>query len=268
MEKKWEFGSELPEGETPEGLVTTRATASGAQKSIATNTAMDLMCKVDGIPSGCTIELIGPAGCGKTRTCLAALVSALDQGRQCALVLSEEKFVNPENPGRPDVLSRLLEIGGGREVVAIDKLSVLESLSYDGNGWADFTTGYRWLVEKKGVKFTVIDSMSLIDRSNRHAASNMNALKVFNHNHGVTCIAIGQVKDGGVAGGEQIQHAADCVFLVDTETVNSKEMAEQYGCKYRDQIMTMKAVKSATTRVEPKKIRVSLDNESGILLEV
>lgn len=106
----------------------------------------------------------------------------------------------------------------------------------------------------------------MLDPSRNRTADNLSALKTYNHEHGVTCVCIGQIRDTGApAGGEALQHTADAVFLIEEMTLTSKEMAEEWGGRYRDRIDVIRAVKCVTTPIFPHPIRIRLSPEAGVL---
>jgi hypothetical protein len=141
---------------------------------------------------------------------------------------------------------------------------VLESQYHKGQSWDTFISRYRYLVEKGGVSFVIIDSLNMLDPQKNRTADNLSALKTYNHAHGVTCLCIGQIRDTGLpVGGEALAHTADAVFLVENMSLGSKEMAEFWGGKYRDEIAVVRAVKSVTTPVFPHPVRLDRDEKTG-----
>ncbi len=144
---------------------------------------------------------------------------------------------------------------------------VLESQYHKGHNWDDFVTKYRYLVEKEEIGFVVIDSLNMLDPSKNRTADNLSALKTYNHEQGVTCLCIGQIRDtGSPVGGEALQHTADAVFLIEEFSLGSKEIAEMWGGQYRDRIDVIRAVKSVTTPIFPFMIKLDRDAESGVLV--
>ncbi len=227
-----------------------------------------------GIPKGCTMALAGPPGKGKTRSALAALVKAAAAGEKVAFVVAEEGFHN-EASGRDDLCSRLVKLG--MEVTGLDeealtkdvleKLYVLESQYHKGQTWDDFIARYRYLVEKAEISFVIIDSLNMLDPSKNRTADNLSALKTYNHEKGVTCMCIGQIRDTGApVGGEALQHTADAVFLIEEMSLGSKEMAERWGGKYREKIDIVRAVKCVTTPIFPYPIRIARGESYGVMV--
>ena len=107
----------------------------------------------------------------------------------------------------------------------------------------------------------------MLDPSKTKTADNLSALKTYNHEKGVTCLTIGQIRDTGMpVGGEALIHTADAVFLLEEMGLTSKEMAALWGGKYRDRIVTIRAVKSVTTPIFPHPIRIHRDEERGVLI--
>lgn len=251
------------------------------QEALPVGSVLDLLClsedaqhALGGLPKGCTMALAGPPGKGKTRSALAALAQVASHGEKVAFVVAEEGFHDEEGSGRDDLCSRMTKIGmkvtGLKEKdftkKALDNIYVLESQYHKGQTWDDFIQRYRFLVEKEEITFVVIDSLNMLDPTKHHTADNLSALKTYNHEHGVTCLCIGQIKDTGApAGGEALQHTADAVFLIEEMSLGSKEIAEQWGGKYRDKIEIIRAVKSVTTPIFPHPIRIARDPESGVM---
>jgi KaiC/GvpD/RAD55 family RecA-like ATPase len=249
------------------------------QQPLPTGSVLDLLCLTEdgqaalgGLPRGCTIALAGPPGKGKTRTALAALARVAESGAKCALVVAEEGFQDEAGSGRDDLCSRLVKIGMAAtgldekqlEKKVLENVYVLESQYHKGQSWDTFISRYRYLVEKGGVSFVIIDSLNMLDPQKNRTADNLSALKTYNHAHGVTCLCIGQIRDTGLpVGGEALAHTADAVFLVENMSLGSKEMAEFWGGKYRDEIAVVRAVKSVTTPVFPHPVRLDRDEKTG-----
>lgn len=191
-----------------------------------------------------------------------------------AFVVAEEGFHDPEGNGRDDLCSRFCKIGMGvtglketafREKV-LNNMFVLESQYHRGHTWDDFVTKYRFLIEKEGISFVVIDSLNMLDPSRNRTADNLSALKTYNHEKGVTCVCVGQIRDTGApVGGEALVHTADVVFLLEEMSLGSKEIAELWGGSYRDKIDVIKAVKSVTTPIFPHPVRLMRDAQHGVL---
>lgn len=251
------------------------------QEGVPVGSVLDLLCltsdrqhSLGGIPKGCTIAFAGPPGRGKTRTSLAGLARVAQRGEKVAFVIAEEGFHDQEGNGRDDLCSRMVKIGmaatgldekGFRREV-LDNVYVLESQYHKGHSWDDFVTKYRYLVERAEISFVVIDSLNMLDPSRNRTADNLSALKTYNHEQGVTCLCIGQIRDtGSPVGGESLQHTADAVFVLEEMSLGSKEIAEQWGGQYRDKIDILRAVKSVTTPIFPHPIRVDREPVSGVL---
>jgi hypothetical protein len=122
-------------------------------------------------------------------------------------------------------------------------------------------------VEKEKIRFVVIDSLNMLDPSKNRTADNLSALKTYNHEKGITCICIGQIRDTGMpVGGEALMHTADVVFLIEEMSLGSKEIADFWGGKYREKIDVVNAVKSVTTPVLPFPVRVEREAGTGVLV--
>lgn len=252
------------------------------QEPLETGSVLDQLCltsdgkhALGGIPKGCTMAFVGPPGKGKTRTALSALARAAATGMRSAFVVAEEGFHNAEGSGRDDLCSRMVKIGmaatGMKEKAfrdkVLDNIYVLESQYHKGQTWDDFIAKYRYLVEKAQISFVVIDSLNMLDPSKNRTADNLSALKTYNHEKGVTALCIGQIKDTGLpVGGEALMHTADAVFLIEEMGLGSKEIAEQWGGKYRDKIDVLRVVKSVTTPTFPHLVRVSQEEGTGALI--
>lgn len=251
------------------------------QQAVTLGSVLDVLCLAEtggtalgGVPKGCTIAFAGPPGKGKTRTALAGLARVAASGAKVALVVAEEGFHNDDSTGRDDLCSRLCKIGMATtgldeatfEKQVLDNLFVLESQYHKGHTWDDFVGKYRYLVEKEDIEFVIIDSLNMLDPTKNRTADNLSALKTYNHEMGVTCICIGQIRDTGMpVGGEALQHTADVVFLIEEMSLGSKEIAELWGGSYRDKIDIIRAVKSVTTRTFQHAIRLGRDEASGVL---
>lgn len=252
------------------------------QQGVKLGSVLDVLCLTDdrthalgGVPKGCTIALAGPPGKGKTRTVLAGLSKVAREGHPVGFVIAEEGFYNEEEAGRDDLCSRMIKIGMSatgldektftKEV--LENVFVLQSQYHKGQTWDDFVTKYRYLVEKEKIRFVVIDSLNMLDPTKNRTADNLSALKTYNHEKGITCICVGQIRDTGVpVGGEALMHTADAVFLIEEMSLGSKEIAEFWGGKYRDKIDIITAIKSVTTPVLPYPVRVEREAGTGILI--
>jgi predicted ATP-dependent serine protease len=220
------------------------------------------------------MALAGPPGKGKTRTALAGLARVAASGQKVALVVAEEGFHDEEGGGRDDLCSRLCKIGMAATGLdektfakkALENFYVLESQYHKGQTWDDFIGKYRYLIEKEAIRFVVIDSLNMLDPTKNRTADNLSALKTYNHQHGVTCLCIGQIRDTGLpVGGEALMHTADAVYLVEEMSLGSKEIADFWGGKYRDTIDVVRAIKSVTTPTFPHPVRLARDEQTGVM---
>ena len=252
------------------------------QQGIALGCVLDHLCltndrkhSLGGVPKGCTIALAGPPGKGKTRSSLAGLCNVALTGMPVAFVIAEEGFYNPPEFGRDDLCSRMTKIGMkatglGEEEFAQKVLSnvfVMQSQYHRGKSWDDFVGKYRYLVEKENIRFVVIDSLNMLDPTRNRTADNLSALKTYNHEKGITCICIGQIRDTGMpVGGEALMHTADVVYLVEEMSLGSKEIADFWGGKYREKIEVVTAIKSVTTPILQYPIRTDRDPETGVMI--
>ena len=253
-----------------------------SQEAVPTGSVLDLLCLTEdgkhalgGIPKGCTMTFVGPPGKGKTRTALATLARVAATGVRAGLVVAEEGFYNDDESGRDDLCSRLVKIGMAATGLdekkfskqVLENIYVLEAPYHKHQSWDDFVTKYRYLVEKEEIRFIVIDSLNTLDPTKNRTADNLSALKTYNHEKGLTCLCIGQIRDTGQpVGGEALQHTADAVFLIEEMSLGSKEIAEQWGGKYRDKIEIIRAVKSVTTPTFSPPIRLAREEGTGALV--
>ncbi len=252
------------------------------QRGVKLGSVLDFLCLTEdrkhalgGVPMGCTIALAGPPGKGKTRSALAGLARVAQEGNPVGFVIAEEGFHNDDESGRDDLCSRLVKIGmaatGFDEAQftkkVLENIFVLQSQYHKGQTWDDFVTKYRYLVEKEKIRFVVIDSLNMLDPTKNRTADNLSALKTYNHEKGITCVCIGQIRDTGMpVGGEALMHTADAVFLIEEMSLGSKEIAEFWGGKYRDKIEVITAIKSVTTPILPYPIRLEREAGTGILV--
>ena len=251
------------------------------QEALPVQQVLDVLCLTEdgqnalgGLPKGCTIAFAGPPGQGKTRSALEALARVASSGVKCLFVVAEEGFTDDQDSGRDPLSSRLVKVGmtalGMKEKKftkdVLSNMLIMQAQYHKGHSWDDFVNRYRYVVEKENVRFVVIDSLNMLDPGKTRTADNLNALKTYNHEKGVTCLTIGQIKDTGMpVGGEALMHTADAVFLLEKMSLTSKDMAEEWGGKYRDQITVVKAIKSVTTPIFPHPIRVDREEGTGTL---
>lgn len=252
------------------------------QQAVPMGSVLDYLClsedgkrPLGGLPKGCTMALAGPPGKGKTRTALAGVARVAATGSKVALVVAEEGFHNTPEAGRDDLCSRFVKIGMSALGIdektftkkVLENVYVMESQYHKGQSWDDFVAKYRYLVEKEEIRFVVIDSLNMLDPTKNRTADNLSALKTYNHEKGITCLCIGQIRDTGQpVGGEALQHTADAVFLIEEIGLQSKEMAEFWGGKYRDRIDVIRAVKSVTTPTWPHPLKLGRDAANGLLI--
>ena len=173
---------------------------------------------LNGIPKGCTITLTGPAYSGKTRSALEMVVRAVTQGIKTAYVVAEEGFYDEKGSGRNDLFSRFLELAEQITGLSVeefrkkydDQYVIIPNQYHLGKTWSDFIRDYRYTAEKLDVEFFLVDSINMLDPSKLNTVDNLNALKTYNHQEGITCLVIGQVKDTGQPqGGEQLFHTSE-----------------------------------------------------------
>ena len=253
-----------------------------SQEAQPVQEVLDLLCLTEdgqhalgGIPKGCTIAFAGPPGKGKTRSSLEALLRVAQGGTKCLFVVAEEGFLDEADSGRDPLGSRMVKIGCGltamsepefREKV-LSNVIVLLAQYHKGHSWDDFIARYRYVVERENVRFVVIDSLNMPDPTKTRTADNLSSLKTYNHEKGITCLTIGQIRDTGMpVGGEALMHTADVVFLLEEMSMASKEMGALWGANYRDVITVIRAVKSVTTPIFPHPIRVGQKEGVGTLI--
>jgi len=251
------------------------------QAALPVQDVLDRLClrpdgkALGGLPKGCTIAFAGPPGKGKTRAMLEGVARAARAGVTSAYVVAEEGFRDEDNPDRDDLCSRFAKIAmaatgldeaGLREHV-LPNVVILLSQYHRGHTWDDFIRRYRYAVEELGVRFVVVDSLNTLDPSHARTSENLAVLKTYNHEHGVTCVTIGQIKDSGEpVGGEALMHTADAVILIEEMSLGSKDMAEFWGGKYRQKITVIRIRKCVTTPVHPYPVRVDLDADGRLVV--
>ena len=203
-----------------------------------------------GLPKGCTITLTGPAYSGKTRSALEMMIRAVQQGIKTAYVVAEEGFFDSQGSGRNDLFSRFLQIAeyitGLSEKEFREKYDdmyvIIPAQYHLGKTWADFIKDYRYVIEEMGCKFTIIDSINMLDPSKLNTVDNLNALKTYCHEKGVTSVVIGQVKDTGQPqGGEALFHTSEVSLHIYEKSMTSKAEAETWGSEYRQSILLIEA---------------------------
>ncbi len=252
------------------------------QAAVPLGSVLDFLCLTEdgknslgGIPKGCTIAFAGPPGKGKTRTALAGLARVALSGAKVAYVVAEEGFRDEGDSGRDDLCSRLVKIGMASTGLseddfakkALENIFVLECQYHKGTTWDDFVGKYRYLVEKENIKFVVIDSLNMLDPTRNRTADNLSALKTYNHEEGISCLCLGQIRDTGMpVGGEALQHTADAVFLIEELSMGSKEIGDLWGAKYREKIDVISCVKSVTTPRFEQPIRLTREANTGVLM--
>ncbi len=282
------FSYAVPEDKPDPGLEAelirpaTKGSLLREQKALPVQEVLDILCltpdgknALGGIPKGCTIAFAGPPGKGKTRSAIEAMVRVALGGTKCLFVIAEEGFLDEAGSGREPLSSRLVRIGMGvtglseadftEKVLA--NILVLNAQYHKGQTWDEFVSRYRYIIEREEVRFVVIDSLNTLDPSkSAKTADHLSALKTYNHEKGVTCLTIGQIRDTGMpVGGEALMHTADAVFLIEEMSLGSKEEAALWGGKYRDVIDVIRAVKCVTTPIFPHVLRLAQKEGLGTL---
>lgn len=227
---------------------------------------------LNGIPKGCTMTLTGPSYSGKTRSALEIIARAVTQGIKTCYVVAEEIFYDELGTGRNDLFSRFLQIA--TDVTGMsekefrkkhDKDYVIIPNQYHlGKSWSDFIKDYRYAVEELECKLTIIDSINMLDPSKLNTVDNLNALKTYNHEKGITCLVIGQVKDSGQPqGGEALFHTSEVALHLYEQTMTSKAMAEAWGSEYRDSVLLISA-RSKLSGALSFPVKVYFDNNGSL----
>jgi RecA/RadA recombinase len=252
------------------------------QQALPVQPVLDRLClasdgehALGGLPAGCTIAFAGPPGKGKTRAMLEGIAKAAAAGTKCAYVVAEEGFRDEDNPARDDLCSRFAKIAMAatgldeaalREQILPNVLIILAQY-HKGHTWDDFIRRYRYVVEEEGVRFVVVDSLNTLDPTHARTSENLSVLKTYNHEHGVTCVTIGQIKDTGEpVGGEALMHTADAVFLIEEMSLGSKAMAEFWGGEYRQKITVLRCRKSVSTPIFPHPVRLAMDGDGRLVV--
>ncbi|MHA2252782.1 MAG: RAD55 family ATPase [Candidatus Kariarchaeaceae archaeon] len=228
-----------------------------------------------GLPRGATITLTGPAYSGKTRSALEMIVNAVMLDIKVAYVVAEEGFYDTAESGRNDLFSRFLEVAvnitGMTEKQFRKKYDesyiIIPNQYHLGKTWGDFINDYRYAVEELECKLTIIDSINMLDPSKLNTVDNLNALKTYNHEKGITCVVIGQVKDSGVPqGGEALYHSSEVAIHIYEQTMTSKDLAARWGSNYRDSISLISA-RSKVCSTIPFPVRI-MENDEGVIRAV
>jgi KaiC/GvpD/RAD55 family RecA-like ATPase len=205
---------------------------------------------LEGIPKGCTCTLTGPAYSGKTRSALEMIVYAAMNDIKTAYVVAEEGFFDDKGSGRNDLFSRFLKIAETISGLSEKKFRqkyddmyvVIPNQYHKGKSWEEFIRDYRYAVEELECRFTIIDSINMLDPSKLNTVDNLNALKTYNHEKGITCVVIGQVKDTGQPqGGEALFHTSEVALHISEMSMGSKAQAEIWGSQYREKITVINA---------------------------
>ncbi|MHA2175281.1 MAG: RAD55 family ATPase [Candidatus Hodarchaeales archaeon] len=227
---------------------------------------------LDGIPKGCTCTLTGPAYSGKTRSALEMIVHAVMNDIKTAYVVAEEGFFDIKGSGRNDLFSRFLQIAEKISGLSEKKFRkkyddlyvVIPNQYHKGKSWEEFIRDYRYAVEELECKFTIIDSINMLDPSKLNTVDNLNSLKTYNHEKGITCVVIGQVKDTGQPqGGEALFHTSEVALHISKKSMTSKALAEIWGAKYRDVIPVINA-RSKVCHTLNFPVKISFD-ENGMI---
>lgn len=240
------------------------------QQSLSIQPVLDFLCLTEemtplcGVPEGSTIVLSGPPGCGKTRTGLESIIRVANQGIKCLLVVAEEGYHDP-NSGRDDLHSRLLKLAtklGFERSRILSNLIVVQSQYHRGQRWSEFVKLYRWAVEEQGIQFAVIDSITALDPLKKSSVDNLNILKTYSHQEGITCLVTSQVgSTGDPAGGNYLLHVSDVGFHIEERGLGSKDEGAKWGMvdgKRGDKFTTIRAIKSNTTPIFSEPIRIHL----------
>jgi len=241
---------------------------------------MDDEGKALGLPVGITMVISAPPFTGKTRTSTKIVSTLAANEHRVALVVSEEIYFDEANM-RNDLHSRFCQIGmnelGMNEeefkkvlenvyIIPNPYHTALKETEEENKNWERFfNVFYKPLVENEGVKFWIVDSLNALDPVNkRRSADNLNALKTYNQEKGVTCVVISQVSsDGEIQGGNPLMHNAEASIHMYLKSIGSKDDAALWNGKYREKIMVARA-RSKVCRTVPNEVRIA-SNDSGTL---
>jgi circadian clock protein KaiC len=105
-----------------------------------------------GLAPGTATLLIGPAGVGKTTTCVQAMVAALARGEKAAYFLFDER--------RPTLLKRSTALGMGLEPYLASGQLAIRAIDPAELSPGEFTAAVRTAVEEGGASVIVIDSLN------------------------------------------------------------------------------------------------------------
>ena len=145
-----------------------------------------------------------------------------------------------------------------------DKYVVIPNQYHKGKSWEEFIRDYRHSVEELGCKFTIIDSINMLDPSKLNTVDNLNALKTYNHEKGITCVVIGQVKDTGQPqGGEALFHTSEVALHISEISMTSKAQAETWGSQYREKITVINARSKVCYTIDFP-VRIEFDDKGMI----
>ena len=186
------------------------------QQAVPLGSVLDLLCLTEdgkhalgGVPKGCTIALAGPPGQGQdAHGARGPRARRARRRRRSPSSSPRRASTTHEGSGRDDLCSRMMKIGMAatgldeaalRQARCSSNVFVLESQYHKSHTWDDFVGKYRYLVEKEDIGFVVIDSLNMLDPTKNRTADNLSALKTYNHEKGITCICIGQIRDTGHA---------------------------------------------------------------------
>jgi KaiC/GvpD/RAD55 family RecA-like ATPase len=230
---------------------------------------------MDGIPVASQIGIVGLPDSGKSVLIqeLALRLASNPIGTKVVLVLNEDIFESPND--RFDVQSRMRikaqTLGLDWEEIK-KNLFVFDAIVHSQlREFQTLVTTYRQLVEKEGVKFLLVDSLTLLEDTRGALKYRLAELIRYNQLHGVMGFYVSQrsTEDSdlfGMAGGISLSHLLDTVFALDYKKLWSGDgqIKMDTGAKQGENIRFIRCLKNRMGRFDARYWRVEIDKDGNL----
>jgi len=217
-----------------------------------------------GVPVPCTLELVGPAGSGKTQLChqLAVMVQLPpSRGGLNASAL----YVDTEGTFRPERVVAMAEYRGLDPSDALDR--IVYARAYNSDHQMLVVDEAKKVIEERGIKLLIVDSLVGHFRAEYPGRENLAARQQKLNRHISQLMRIASVYDVAVVVTNQVIAAPDVFFGNPLRPAGGNIVA--HGCTYRIWIRKGKEGKRIARIIDsPKhaeKEAVFLISEEGVV---
>jgi KaiC/GvpD/RAD55 family RecA-like ATPase len=228
-----------------------------------------------GLPMGANMLLSGLPSSGKSLFIREVILRVANSGVKVVFATSEEVWKTEGE--RYDLETRFFDTAKllgldwskiKENLIILDLVKFAELRDFDS-----FITAYRTLIEKEGVKFLAIDSISMLEDSRGMLKVRLTNLCRYNQKYGVTSLIIVQratdEADGmNLSGGLALSHIADVLGELDYKKAWSSDgnLKQDTGCKQGDIIYFFRIQKCRLSRYDARYKKYSITSDGLVRL--